>query len=235
MILSNLTIPELTCRVILGRHGPTPLEDCRVTATHTSGRTWATASPLDTALAAVLGRRVRGLSVEVREGRLYLRGRTDSYHVKQLAQHTAMAVTKLPLAANEIEVMSRTRRRRAVLASGEDRIRLAGRAQLAALGMEVVTARDGLECVAHLRRTAWDVVVLDADLLWGGADGVLADIADGASPGRPVVLLGNPPQVRPSGNGARVVTILEKPVDLDCMAWATVDAANGPLTAVALR
>ena len=32
-------------------------------------------------------RRVRGLAVEVRPGRIVLRGRAESYHVKQLAQH----------------------------------------------------------------------------------------------------------------------------------------------------
>jgi hypothetical protein len=33
------------------------------------------------------GRRVRELAVEVRSGRVVLRGRTSSFHVKQLAQH----------------------------------------------------------------------------------------------------------------------------------------------------
>ena len=33
------------------------------------------------------GRRVRELSVEVAPGRVVLRGRTSSFHVKQLAQH----------------------------------------------------------------------------------------------------------------------------------------------------
>ena len=32
-------------------------------------------------------RRVRGLAVEVRPGRIVLRGRAESFHVKQLAQH----------------------------------------------------------------------------------------------------------------------------------------------------
>jgi len=33
------------------------------------------------------GRRVRDLAVEVRGGRVVLRGRASSFHVKQLAQH----------------------------------------------------------------------------------------------------------------------------------------------------
>jgi osmotically-inducible protein OsmY len=35
------------------------------------------------------GRRVRELAVEVAAGRVVLRGRADSYHVKQLATHAA--------------------------------------------------------------------------------------------------------------------------------------------------
>jgi len=35
------------------------------------------------------GRRVRDLAVEVAHGRVVLRGRTASFHVKQLAQHEA--------------------------------------------------------------------------------------------------------------------------------------------------
>jgi hypothetical protein len=35
------------------------------------------------------GRRVRDLTVEVGPGRVVLRGRTASFHVKQLAQHEA--------------------------------------------------------------------------------------------------------------------------------------------------
>jgi hypothetical protein len=61
-------------------------------------------SPLDGLVGALIGRRVRGLRIVVRDGGLVLRGRASSYHAKQLAQHTAMAVTDLPLIANEIVV-----------------------------------------------------------------------------------------------------------------------------------
>ena len=192
------------------------------------GRGRPTGLPLDALLSAVLGRRVRGLSIEVRGGRLVLRGRADSFHVKQLAQHAAMAVTELPLAANEIEVAARPRRR-VVLASGDDRVRAAGRARLAADGWEVATACDGLECVVHLRQAGAEVVVLDANLLWGGADGVLEHIADGAPPAIPVVFLGNPPH-RPAGGGTAVVAILEKPVDADTLALAVAATRDGRLT-----
>jgi hypothetical protein len=33
------------------------------------------------------GRRIRDLSIDVRPGRVVLRGQANSYHVKQLAQH----------------------------------------------------------------------------------------------------------------------------------------------------
>jgi hypothetical protein len=33
------------------------------------------------------GRRIRDLSIDVRPGRVVLRGQASSYHVKQLAQH----------------------------------------------------------------------------------------------------------------------------------------------------
>jgi hypothetical protein len=38
-------------------------------------------------VAARTGRRVRELAVEVKSGRVVLRGRASSFHVKQLAQH----------------------------------------------------------------------------------------------------------------------------------------------------
>ena len=53
---------------------------------------------------AVLGRRVHDLRVEFDGRGLVLRGRADSYHAKQLAQHVAMAALGLPLSANEIVV-----------------------------------------------------------------------------------------------------------------------------------
>ena len=52
----------------------------------------------------MLGRRVRGLRIEVREGGLVLRGLADSDHAKLLAQYAVMAVTGLPLMTNKIEV-----------------------------------------------------------------------------------------------------------------------------------
>jgi hypothetical protein len=49
------------------------------------------------------GQPVMGLEVDVRNDRLVLSGQAPSYYAKQLAQHIAMTVSRLPL-ANEIEV-----------------------------------------------------------------------------------------------------------------------------------
>lgn len=48
--------------------------------------------------------RVRRLRLSVRGSGLVLRGTSESYYVKQLAQHAAMEVSELPILANEIEV-----------------------------------------------------------------------------------------------------------------------------------
>jgi hypothetical protein len=49
-------------------------------------------------------RRILGLRVVFRPEGLILQGRTDTYHVKQLAQHAAMTTIDIPILANEIEV-----------------------------------------------------------------------------------------------------------------------------------
>lgn len=43
---------------------------------------------------------------------------------------------------------------------------------------DVVTASDGLKCLARLRERAPDVLVLEPQLPWGGGDGVLAAMRD---------------------------------------------------------
>jgi hypothetical protein len=48
--------------------------------------------------------RVRDLRLLVRGDGLVLRGRSHCYYVKQLAQHSVMAVTQIRILANEIEV-----------------------------------------------------------------------------------------------------------------------------------
>lgn len=51
-----------------------------------------------------LGNRVRDLRVLVRPEGVVLKGRTATYHAKQLAQHAAMELGTLPILANDIEV-----------------------------------------------------------------------------------------------------------------------------------
>jgi hypothetical protein len=54
---------------------------------------------------AYLGGRVRDFRLELCDGRgLVLRGRAPTYYAKQVAQHAVMAASRLPIAANEIEV-----------------------------------------------------------------------------------------------------------------------------------
>lgn len=58
-------------------------------------------------------------------------------------------------------------------------------------GYEVETASDGLDCLEKLRRVMPEVLVLDQELRWGGADGVLAWLREErATAGLPVVLTG---------------------------------------------
>jgi hypothetical protein len=51
-----------------------------------------------------LNGRVRGFRLLVYPHGLILQGRVSTYPAKQLAQHTVMASTRLPILANEIEV-----------------------------------------------------------------------------------------------------------------------------------
>jgi hypothetical protein len=50
------------------------------------------------------GRRVHGLSIEVRDEQVVLHGRTSSYYVKQLAQHCVWDVLPDVRLANDIVV-----------------------------------------------------------------------------------------------------------------------------------
>ena len=53
----------------------------------------------------LLGGRVSGLRLLRRNNGLVLHGRARSYYAKQIAQEVVMRATKLPLLANEIEVL----------------------------------------------------------------------------------------------------------------------------------
>jgi hypothetical protein len=51
-----------------------------------------------------LGNRIRGLRISLQPHGVILRGRTATYHAKQLAQHAAMELANMPILANDIEV-----------------------------------------------------------------------------------------------------------------------------------
>jgi hypothetical protein len=51
-----------------------------------------------------LGSRVRGLRLVFEQTGVILRGRSETYHAKQIAQHAVMEITAEPILANEIEV-----------------------------------------------------------------------------------------------------------------------------------
>jgi len=55
-------------------------------------------------ISARLGGRVRDFLVLVRGGGFVLRGRTGSFHLKQMVQATVIAATAFQLSANEIAV-----------------------------------------------------------------------------------------------------------------------------------
>ena len=50
--------------------------------------------------------RIRDLRVLIQGRGVVLRGQTDTYYAKQLAQHAVLDLTDLPILANEIEVRS---------------------------------------------------------------------------------------------------------------------------------
>ena len=50
------------------------------------------------------GGRVRNLQVHLTEDELVLTGLSGTFYAKQLAQHAAMDLVKLPILANDIEV-----------------------------------------------------------------------------------------------------------------------------------
>jgi CheY-like chemotaxis protein len=61
-----------------------------------------------------------------------------------------------------------------LIAESDLELRDACRRFFAERGYDVETAADGLDCVEKLRRVSPAVLVLDRELRWGGADGVLA-------------------------------------------------------------
>ena len=65
---------------------------------------WIQEEQLESLLQRRFGNRIRHLRVIVQPDGLILRGRTSTYHAKQLAQHALMELADLPILANDIEV-----------------------------------------------------------------------------------------------------------------------------------
>lgn len=72
--------------------------------THIDETTSEEETRIATHLQARLGSRVRDLRVMRENNGVVLHGRVNTYHAKQLAQHSVMEITDLPIVANEIEV-----------------------------------------------------------------------------------------------------------------------------------
>jgi hypothetical protein len=72
--------------------------------THVAYNTPRAETQLETHVQSRLGSRIRYLRVVFRNNGLILKGNARTYYVKQLAQHSVMEITNLPVLANEIEV-----------------------------------------------------------------------------------------------------------------------------------
>jgi DNA-binding response OmpR family regulator len=94
-----------------------------------------------------------------------------------------------------------------LIAEGDAELCDAYRRFFARQGYDVETASDGLDCVEKLRRVTPAVLVLDLEVRWGGADGVLAWLREeGAKSRVPVVL------TTTAGYAPHVAVVTEPPV-----------------------
>jgi osmotically-inducible protein OsmY len=59
---------------------------------------------LEDLLSRRLGSRIRDLRVVLQQAGMVLRGWTETYYAKQVAQHAVMELSGVPILANEIEV-----------------------------------------------------------------------------------------------------------------------------------
>jgi DNA-binding NtrC family response regulator len=76
-----------------------------------------------------------------------------------------------------------------LIAESDAELRGVYRRLLSECGYDVETAADGLDCLEKLRRLTPAVCVLDRDLRWGGADGVLAWLREESAASRVAVML----------------------------------------------
>lgn len=97
-------------------------------------------------------------------------------------------------------------------------------------GYEVETAGNGMECFEKLVERPPDALVLEQDLLWGGADGVVARMQDEWNvPLVPVVLIvdeGSRHEVFEPSDGP-VVATLQKPFRMSALLHCLMPAEPG--------
>lgn len=116
-----------------------------------------------------------GVSVEVlgvssKHVRLGIRAPSDVIvHRREVLQRIEKARSRESYdgkGANRVE--------RVLITDSDPRLLRACKAHLQQSGLVVDTATSGLDCVAHLRREAPDVLVLAPEIWWGGVAGVLS-------------------------------------------------------------
>lgn len=96
-------------------------------------------------------------------------------------------------------------------------------------GYEVETARDGLECLTKLQQRKPAVLILELELPWGGADGVLGCMEEETSLSSiPVIIIGtnSPPAALSADHNPLVYFSLLKPFRFDDL-LASIRAALG--------
>jgi CheY-like chemotaxis protein len=113
----------------------------------------------------------------------------------------------------------RTMRPRVLLTDADTRMLSIYQAFLMRQRMEVLTASTALECLELLRHWRPDVLVLDADLLWGSGLGVLALMREDPSvPIVPVLLLARDASIAEEDIPIPEHSLLVKPVPAVVMA-----------------
>ncbi len=111
-------------------------------------------------------------------------------------------------------------KRTILIAEADGELRDVYRDILREYGYDVETATNGLDCLAKLRKASPAVVVLDKDLRWGGADGVLAWIREERfQSDLPVILTAKPNTSSEMGGETNrpVVRCLTKPFTLTAL------------------
>jgi DNA-binding NtrC family response regulator len=114
----------------------------------------------------------------------------------------------------------------ALIAVSNEALRAEYRDQFLAEGLAVATAANALTCLDHLRRCVPDVLILEDELAWGGAAGILALMEDADAPTAPVVLLyhGDLPA---AAHCAAVQACLVMPTSAPDLAWAVQSQVVG--------